>query len=132
MKTSLFYLFLLISLVACEQPTANTADDQEPSAFAHTEPTMIDVVGTYKGDLPCENCDKEIVTVEFLMDKSCFETIARVNGDGSSASIGTWELNGDQVTLDVRSGSKTFTVKGNQLQTNIDGKVHVLTKQTEE
>lgn len=127
MKTNrlLPLLVLFVMAVACKQETDNTAEEKNP--LAHALPTMIDVVGEYKGDMPCDNCDKEIVTVKFLMDKTAFKSVARVNGDGSTAGVGTWELNGDKVTVDV-NGTDTYIMKGKELQKTVGNKTYSLKK----
>lgn len=127
MKPTIFILFISLILFSCKQGGTEQTGEQNP--LSHSTPTMIDVLGTYEGDMPCDDCDKEVVNYEFKMDRSLIATFSKVGGEGgSTAGIGTWELSGDQLKCNVNNDVLAYTVKGNQLQQKVDGKIYMLIK----
>jgi len=128
MKFASIFLLSVLFLFSCQQEKPTKQGETNP--LGHSSPTLIDVAGTFEGDMPCATCDKEVVTLEFKLDKSVIASFARVGGEGgSTAGIGTWDLNGDQVNLDISTGNRSYRIKGKQLQLEQGGKTYFLTKQ---
>ncbi len=129
LRASLIFIMMLF-MFSCKQESTYQVDEDNP--LSHSTPTMIDVVGVYEGEMPCDDCKKEVVTLDLKMDKSAIATFARVGGEGgSTAGIGSWDINGEEVKVDISSGNRSYMIKGNQLQKKVGNKIYVLVKQEE-
>ncbi len=125
-KQLLFSLTLLaiLCLGSCKKKK------KTDNVFVHEQPTMVDVVGKYRGDIPCDDCDKRIITLDLLMDKTAYQTISKVGGEGGSVSEnGTWELKASDVQLNLNDKTEFLSFKSDELQYKLGGQLYVLTKE---
>lgn len=143
MKNTLIAFFLL-ALVACKNDPATTADnaadtsvrmenvvknDEGPAAAdtLHNAQNSLDVAGTYKGILPCADCEGIATTLSINADKTyemSVEYMGKKDKLGSS-SKGNYRWNdGNVLVLDeIKNAPSMYKAGENTLtQLDIDGK----------
>ena len=122
MKLCLLALGALIAVSSCntdsiENNTANTSADSVENMAApdmHTSETSLDWDGTYKGTLPCADCEGIETTIVLKQDKT-FERTAVYKGkeDGNFNDKGkfSWDNNGQVITLEIANENPKYKVK---------------------
>ena len=133
-------LFLLLSMVSCQKQTV-TDKKVTVDAAALNAKTSIDYVGTYKGILPCADCEG-LETEIAINENSTFSIKTKYQGKGDKVFMQkgnfTWNKKGNTITLVGVNGSNQYFVgKSTLTQLDVYGKKstgsfaddYILTKQ---
>lgn len=126
-------LFLISTLVlACsgkkEKELENLKVAADSTAFAnnHTAQNSLDYAGTYKGVLPCADCEK--IDIELTITDSGFTRVSVSHKNGEAIKTeekGTfsWTNNGSVIVLDgvTDSPSKYFVGENTLTQLDLEG-----------
>lgn len=135
-------LFLSISVISCQNHSVS--DKKANEEITHNARNPIDYVGTYKGILPCADCDGMDTEIA-INENSTFSIKTKYEGKGDKVFMqkGNFVTNkqGNVIILtNVRNGSNKYLVGENTLtQLDIYGKKstgsfaddYVLSKQSE-
>ena len=125
-------LFLLVFVVSCQQQTKNDTDSKVDSikkavSNLHNAKNSLDYIGTYKGILPCADCeglDTEIA----INENTTFSIKTKYQGKGDKVFVQkghfTWNKKGDIIILtDIKNRANQYFVEKNKLtQLDISGK----------
>jgi uncharacterized lipoprotein NlpE involved in copper resistance len=120
-------LFLLIVIVSCQKQTENSTKINGSSANSHNAKNSFDYIGTYKGILPCADCqglDTEIA----INENSTFSVKTKYQGKGNKTFVlkgnFTWNKAGNVIVLsDVKNTPNKYFVGENTLtQLDLSGK----------
>jgi heat shock protein HslJ len=132
----LFYTLLLSFFISCQKQTADSAVSSKDSIakvdsvsniVAHTAKNSLDYVGTYKGILPCADCEG-LETVICINENNTFNIKTQYQGKGEKVfeQKGTfsWNKEGNTIVLDgVKNGPNQYFVGENTLtQLDLSGK----------
>lgn len=115
-------LFLLVSMVSCQKQTAV----DKKAVDTHKAKIPVDYVGTYKGTLPCADC-QGLLTVIAINENSTFCIKTKYEGKGDKIFVQkgnfTWNKKGDIIILKGVNGSNQYLVGENTLtQLDVYGK----------
>ena len=94
---------------------------------SHNAKNSIDYKGTYKGDLPCADCEK--IEVELKLDDNDYKRTSVYHKNGQTTKVeekGTysWDQSGNTITLNGVDGSspnKYFVAENYLMQLDMDG-----------
>jgi copper homeostasis protein (lipoprotein) len=117
-------LLLLVSIVSCKDETV--ADKKTTKVDTHNSKNSIDYVGTYKGILPCADCDG--LQTEIAINENstfCIKTKYQGKGDKVFMQKGnfTWNTKGNIIILKGVNGANQYFVGENSLtQLDVYGK----------
>lgn len=114
MKKSL--LLLLALAISCQQPTAKNNKGTDDSL---TPKKSLDYVGTYKGFLPCADCDG-LQTELVINENSTYSIKTKYQGKGDKIyvqkGIFAWNKNGNTIILtDIKNAPNQYFVGENTL-----------------
>lgn len=145
MKNS-YLLFTAILIFSCTGMHKNSAqksnNGEDQSTTGHTSQNSLDWEGTYRGILPCENCEGLEATITLNKDltyKQTYRSIGKVDEPVATAGKFTWSKSGSSITLSPTStgepvqyfvGENTLTqldAQGNKVGGN-DALQYILTK----
>lgn len=133
-------VLLLITLASCQKQGANHKKAIVPDM--HNAKNSLDYVGTYKGILPCADCNG-LETELVINENSTFCVKTKYEGKGDKVFMQkgnfTWNKNGNTIILtDVKNAPNRYFVGENRLtQLDLSGKKitgsladeYILTKQ---
>ena len=135
-KISLVALASLIMVSSCntqsaantETPAAETVENNPESPDMHTSETSLDWDGTYKGTLPCADCEGIETTIVLNKDRT-FErtTVYKGKKDGNFNVKGkfSWDKDGRVITLEIKDENSSYQVReGNIVLLSQEGKVN--------
>ncbi len=133
MKTKLlFYALVFSGFFACQQKETEQKNMKEDSVKSqiidnHSAKNSLDYVGTYKGVLPCADCEGLETTVIINENETyCIKTKYRGKGDKVFEKKGafTWNKSGNTIILmDMEHAPKFYFVGENTLtQLDMEGK----------
>lgn len=120
----LLLLFVVASLASCQKPAAkknNVADT------AHNAKNSLDYIGTYKGILPCADC-QGLATEITINENATFSIKSKYLGKGEKIFVQkgnfTWNKKGTTIILtDIRNAPNQYFVSENKLtQLDMSGK----------
>lgn len=127
-------LFLSVTmLLGCSgtqnnaEKTSSDVENTGETASSHTSQNSIDWDGTYRGILPCENCEGIIATVSLTKDLTFKQKLQRMGESGEvveSAGKFHWNKNGMNVTLlptDKGDSVQYFVGENTLTQLDTDG-----------
>lgn len=117
---------ILFAVLSCSNPNGNqnTGEIEEmaakPVEFKDAVKISADVSGTYKGILPCDDCDG-IETILMLEPDESYEVSKKYIGKsgGVYENIGSYEWSDDGTTLileDIDSNKEYYTVEQDKLR----------------
>lgn len=121
-KISLVALASLVMMSSCENQSAENAEtpltetvENNPEApDMHTSESSLDWDGTYKGTLPCADCEGIETTIVLNKDRT-FERTAVYKGkeDGNFNDKGkfSWDKDGRVITLEIKDDNPFYQVK---------------------
>lgn len=121
---SVFIMIVAAALSAggCTTPATRTGGPDFDSA--HNARNSLDWAGTYRGVLPCADCEG-IDTVVALANDGTYRTQSKYLGKGdqvfSEQGIFTWNEDGNIVTLPNREPAKYFVGENRLTQLALDG-----------
>lgn len=119
-------LLLLLSILSCQKQ--QVADKKANDTVAVNAKLNGDYVGTYKGILPCADC-QGLITELAINENSTFCLKTRYDGKGDKVFMHkghfTWNKKGDIIILtDIQNGPNQYLVGKNMLtQLSMSGKV---------
>lgn len=149
MKIFLPAFALFAFMASCNNQATESQTTNNDSIIENTTPAVPDTHnsqnsltwnGTYKGTLPCADCEG-IETTIVLNSDNTFEKTAEYKGKGGSAFTDkgtfTWSEDGSTITLSMDRPEKYKIQEGNIVMLNQDGEVntgelashYILTKQ---
>ncbi|MDN3677516.1 copper resistance protein NlpE N-terminal domain-containing protein [Flavobacterium paronense] len=125
-------LLIFVCLFSCQQQSKNKADSKTDSIKnevlnSHNAKNSLDYIGTYKGILPCADCqglDTEIA----INENGTFSIKTKYQGKGDKVFVQkghfTWNKKGNIIVLtDIKNGPNQYFVAENKLiQLDISGK----------
>jgi len=115
----------LWSCTGSSKPTNETTTDAPVIADTHTAKNSLDYKGTYKGALPCADCDS--IAVSLTLGDSDYTKTDTYHKNGKTSSFeskGTysWDANGNIISLDGTDAPNKYFVGENYLtQLDING-----------
>lgn len=127
MRKNILLLFLWMML-SCQKQYNNQTESKTDSiknsvANAHNAKNSIDYVGTYKGILPCADCeglDTEIV----INENETYKIITKYQGKGNKNFIKkgnfTWNKNGNTIILSNVENEPKYYLVGKNTLTQLD------------
>ena len=117
-------LFLLVFMVSCQQKSKNEVDSKVDSiknavSISHNAKNSLDYIGTYKGILPCADCDG-LETEIAINENTTFSIKTKYQGKGNKIFIRkghfAWNKNGNSIILtDISNGFNQYLVVKNKL-----------------
>ncbi|MCF6132563.1 copper resistance protein NlpE N-terminal domain-containing protein [Flavobacterium wongokense] len=122
MKKSLLLLFVLT--IGCQKQTVKKED---AASLTHNAKNSLDYIGTYKGILPCADCNG-LETEIAINENSTFSIKTKYQGKGDKLYVQkghfTWNKKGNTIILtDVKNGPNQYFVGENTLtQLDLTGK----------
>lgn len=131
MKKSLLILGIIaFSFTSCKkeaekQNDATAVDSTVVQVDEHNAKNSLDYIGTYKGNLPCADCESIETTIALNEDSYVKETVYKGKSDKVFKETGayTWNADGNTITL---SGSEApnqyFVGEGVLFHLDADGK----------
>lgn len=126
------FLILLVLAVSCQQQSNNKAESKTDSvknavANSHNAKNSLDYIGTYKGILPCADCDG-LDTEITINENSTFSIKTKYVGKGDKIfelkGNFDWNKSGNMIILrEVKNGPNKYFVGENTLtQLDLSGK----------
>ena len=135
-KISLVALASLIILFSCNNQStekteiapADTVENNPEAPDMHTSETSLDWGGTYKGILPCADCEGIETTIVLNKDRT-FERTSVYKGkeDGNFNDKGkfSWDKEGRIITLEIKDENPSYQVReGNIVLLDQKGEVN--------
>jgi heat shock protein HslJ len=141
---NLSIVFATVLFLGCTgtQKSSVYEPTEDQMSSGHTSQNSLDWKGTYRGILPCDNCEGIQVTVTLSKDLTYKQTSRQMGGSDErqeNAGKFSWNKNGNSITLEPNdaSGSIQYSVgenslaqlddKGNKVGGN-DAAQHILSK----
>ncbi len=88
-------MILSLALLSCKK---------KQKAPVNPNPSITEVEGSYKGELPCDDCSGIIEIVKLDMDSTVLVTESKVGKDqAASTQSGNWELKGRKVYVAINN-----------------------------
>ena len=110
---NLFIVFATVLLFGCTGTQKSSV--HEPSSdqmnSGHTSLNSLDWEGTYRGILPCDNCEGIEVTITLSKDLTFKQTSRYIGGSDEpqqSAGKFSWNKNGNSITLEANGADGTI------------------------
>lgn len=122
MKWSLRVLTLLFAISSCNQVTSDNAETSAPEITEnttqvpdmHTSESSLDWDGTYKGTLPCADCEGIETTVVLNKDHTFERTTVykgKESGNFNDKGKFSWGKDGRAITLEIKEENPVYKVK---------------------
>ena len=105
---------------------AEVADNTTKKPDSHTSETSLDWAGTYKGTLPCADCDGLETTIVLKKDKTFERTVyykGKEAGSFNDEGKFSWDKDGRVITLEVKDENPSYQVR--------EGNIVLLNKERE-
>ncbi len=121
-KSFLIVGILAISFTSCKNDTEKKSDKKEIDSTtvqvdAHNSKNSLNYEGTYKGNLPCADCEAIETTIYLSKNSYSKETIYRGKSNDTNKEIGkfTWNEAGNIITLSGSDAPNQYFVGENVL-----------------
>ena len=112
-------LFLLVFVVSCQKQTKKDNKSNDSLAISHNAKNSLDYIGTYKGILPCADC--EGLETEIIINENatfCLKTKYQGKGDKVFEQKGTfaWNKAGNTIVFtEIKNAPNQYFVGENKL-----------------